>query len=1491
MFSAAAKAWFDSNFPAPTEVQRRGWPILEAGRHALLLAPTGSGKTLAAFLAAIDSLFSAPAYEPGIKVLYISPLKALVHDIERNLRAPLVGICRTAERLGLPARSITVDVRTGDTPQRERLRQAREPADILVTTPESLYLLLGAKARNNLRGVRTVIVDEVHALAPVKRGVHLALSLERLSALCEDDPQRVGLSATVHPAAEVAAFLGGDRPVEIVDASAPPQLDLRIVMATPESDQVASAMPEERLRGGSILGELYSRELGRPKTERGIWPAIYPRLLDDIRANRSTLIFVNSRGLCERLAQRLNDEAGEDLVRAHHGSVSPAQRAEIEDQLKRGGIRGIVATSSLELGIDMGAIDLVVLVESPGSVARGLQRVGRAGHQVGQTSVGRIYPKFRGDLLECAVIGQRMLHGEIEPIQVPQNVLDVLAQQVVAQCVVHPSTVDELLQCCRRAHPYRTLSRPLLEAVLDMLAGRYTENEFADLRPLLAWDRAADRLSPRRGAAMRSRLNAGTIPDRGNYGVYLVPNGPRVGELDEEMVFETRTGDCVLLGATTWRVEEITRDRVLVSPAPGEPGRLPFWRGEGPGRPLVVGRALGELLRELSGKGPAQRRRWLQEETPLDELAAQNLAAYLDEQQQATGTLPSDRCIVVERFRDELGDWRVCILSPFGARIHGPWAMAIQHQLSLRSGFEVQVMYTDDGIVLRLADVDELPALDGLLPDPDEARDAVTAELANTALFAGLFRENAVRSMVLPRRRPGSRNPLWVQRLKAQGLLAAVKRYPAFPLVLETYRQALCDQFDLGGFEDLMSAIRSRTVQVIETETRTASPFARSLVFAYIAAYLYEQDAPLAERKAQALTVDSRLLAELLGQAQLRELLDEHVIDEIEQDLQHLADGRRARDGDELHDVLRRLGDLGLDEIRARCDEDPGEWLLSLAAERRACKLNVAGEQRWIAAEDAGLFRDALGTVPPSGLPESFLASVERPLPRLCTRFARTHGPFVTARLAARYGLRPAQVDPVLSLLVAEGMLVRGEIRPAGSEAEWCDAEVLRRIKRGTVARLRNEAAALDASVLGIFLPQWHGIGAERGGPQRLLEVIGQLEGLALPWSLLDRVVLPRRVPGYSPDLLDQLAATGAIVWVGRSALGPSDGRIALYRRDHARALIDPKLGDPPDTALHRAIIDYLRQRGASFLFELESAARDLEGKPTLREFTAALWDLVWAGWLTNDTFAPLRALGRRAGSAGNSGRRGAQALAGGRWSLVSQLSDPNTTVTAQALARAQVLLERYGLVSREIVQTEDFPGGYAPIHTVLRSMEEGGKLRRGYFVEGLAGSQFAYRGAIDRLRACNPADEPDEESVMPHQLTVLAALDPANPYGGFLPWPECEECSDAVLRRVPGAWVVLYRGRLAAYAAQNGRQITLFDHASFPDLIWEAVFAALNTIAMPARRGFLVIEKLNGRPVHESPLYARLRRAGFESDHRGLVASPAMGAPPGGSKRPSLGR
>ncbi len=1578
-FSPPTRTWFRQSFDGPTRVQSLGWPRIAAGEHALLLAPTGSGKTLAAFLWCIDRLIRQAERGPGVKVLYVSPLKALVYDVERNLRAPLRGIARTAELLGGVATPPRVDVRTGDTGAQQRRQQARDPADILVTTPESLYLLLGSQARETLATVDTVIVDEVHALAPTKRGAHLSLSLERLSALCRRDPQRVGLSATARPIEEVARFLGGDRPVSIVDTSEPPHIDLRIIVPVPDMTRPAEGLarllaryeaeegapgepgaddhaastdalaaadldpdarpfdlaaadlepdarpfdlaaagldPEDLVPSPSLVlarqqratvAARWARRRGAeapaaagPRAgsvvvpapapagespEHSIWPAVYPVLLDLIAEHRTTIVFVNSRGLCERLSQRLNELTGEDLVRAHHGSVSHRQRTQIEEMLKAGQIRAIVATSSLELGIDMGTVDLVVLVESPGAVSRGLQRVGRAGHGVGQLSVGRLFPKHRGDLLESAVVAKGMREGAIEPLCVPRSPLDVLAQQIVAMCSMDPWPLPRLEALVRRSACFTQLPRDALLGVLDMLAGRYPSSAFADLRPRIVWNRDTDELSERRGSRMLSLVSGGTIPNRGTYGMFLGEGGPRVGELDEEMVHETLPGQNIMLGASTWRVEHITRDRVIVSPAPGEPGRLPFWRGDGPGRPIELGRALGGFIREVSERTPEQARPWLEAEYGLDALAAQNLVAYVHEQREATGTLPTDRAITIERFRDELGDWRVCILSPLGARVHAPWALALQTRLEARFGFEVQALWSDDGIVVRMVEVDELPELELLLPPPDEVEEQVVRQLAHSALFAGQFRENAARALLLPRQRPAERQPLWAQRLKAQQLLAVAQQYPAFPIIMETYRACLQDVFDLPALVELMRAVQSRQVRIDVVETPSPSPFARSLVFAYVASYLYEGDAPLAERKAQALALDRRLLRELLGQEELRELLDAAVIEAVELELQGLHEERRARHADALHDLLRRVGDLDELELAARCTEPPGPWLATLERTRRAVVMRVAGQPRWVAIEDVGLLHDALGCPPPPGVPAAFLEPVPGALDALVARYARTHGPFAASTLASRYALPLGPVVDALGRLEAGSVVVSGELRPGGRGRDWCDADVLRQIKRRTLAKLRGEIAPVEAAVLGRFLPAWHGLddgrrasGAARApspsgpaptAPARLEDALAQLEGLPLSYAELEQVILPARVPSFSPPMLDELGAMGWLVWVGRGALGKADGRVAFYRRERAGLLLP--VPQPPEDAvlepLHRAILERLEQRGACFMVELQELepSRGLE-RDALQD---ALWDLVWWGLVTNDTFAALRAHARPA--ARRVGPRGrAAAGGGGRWSLVASLRSARFDETARAHARAVTLLERHGVVTREAAGLEELPGGFAAVYPVLKAMEEAGKVRRGYFVEGLGGAQFASPGAIDRLRALR--DPGDAEAAM-----VLSAVDPASPFGWLLPWPDREgdERTGAGPRRVAGASVVLVGGQLVLYVDKGGKRLVTFPAAQAPERL-AAAARALDAVARRQRGRLLRVETIDGEPARGSPHEAALREAGFGSDLRGLTLEAA---------------
>jgi ATP-dependent Lhr-like helicase len=1485
LFGSAARTWFRKSFAVPTPVQARGWTSIASGQHTLMLAPTGSGKTLAAFLWCLDRLAREPAQ--GTRVVYVSPIKALAYDVERNLRAPLAGL----QQLGAGG-EIRVDVRTGDTTPRERERQRKDPGQILITTPESLYLVLAGRSRERLATVETVIIDEIHALAPTKRGIHLALSLERLSHHVTTaggrEPQRIGLSATQRPLIEVARYLGGDRPVEIVDASAKPALDLEIIVPAPAMDH-----PGTEGRDGG-----------------GMWPLIYPRLLELILAHRTTIVFVNSRRLAERVSQQLTElavetgqvPAGVELVRAHHGSVARHQRQEIEEALKAGRLRAIAATSSLELGIDMGTVDLVIQVESPGAVSRGLQRIGRAGHHVGGTSIGKILPKFRGDLLEATVVARKMLDGEVESLRVPDSALDVLAQQIVAMVASDPWHVAELARVIRRAASYRELSHAALTGVLDMLAGRYPSDEFAELRPRLTWDRQADVLIGRKGARLLSVVSGGTIPDRGTYGVHL-PSGPRIGELDEEMVAESRKGETFILGATTWRIEDITRDRVIVSPAPGEPGKMPFWRGEGPGRPIELGRALGAFCRDLDGRlatDPAGARTWLQTEYKLDGFAADNLMAYLADQRAATGAMPTDRAITIERFRDELGDVRVCILSPFGSRIHAPWSLVLSRQLEAELGYPIHPLYTDDGIALRFAHGDVLPTDDQLIPDPDDVEHALVEELARSSVFASHFRENAARALLLPRRRPGQRTPLWAQRLRAQQLMGVALRFPAFPITLETYRECLRDIFDMPALVEVLRAIRSRAIRIEGATTDAASPFARSLVFDYVAAFLYEGDAPLAERKAQALTLDRSLLRELIGGGELRDLLDLEVLAEVEAELQQLVDERKARNADEISDLLRRLGDLSRDEVVARAKLDPGlvtpvavppapvsplvvkpgevapselppesvhvdAALRHLMIQRRIAPVRIAGVERFIAAEDAARYRDGLGVVLPPGIPAALLEPVAEPLVSLVARYARTHAPFTAEGPAARWGLPAAQIEPVLSLLEARTQLVRGDLRPGGIGKDSCDPEVLRQLRRRTLAKLRAQVAPVGAATYAAFLPRWHGLEQPRRGIGALRDAIARLEGVPISFKELEARILPARILDYHPLMLDELGAAGELVWVGAGALGTKDGRVILLRRDRALALAPEPQPVPNPAPVHTAITDHLRHAGASFLVAIEQAAN--ESRATV---TAALWDLVWAGAITNDTFAPLRSLG-----APSSRRGSAHAAFGGRWSLFSSLGAPVSS-TSRAHAMATALLERWGIAGRATARADDIPGGFTVIGDVLRAMEDSGTVRRGYFVESLEGAQFAWPGAIDRLRETPRGEAP--------RVEVLAVVDPANAWGSALPWPPLRDPAFRAARRV-GASVILVDGELAVWVEPKGKRIATAD---LPDEIIElAVVVGLPLLAAKARRRELQVETIDGAAAADSPIARGLLAAGARIDYRGLVVRAAVPTAPRAEPQP----
>jgi ATP-dependent Lhr-like helicase len=1396
VFSPETRAWFEAAFESPTPAQELGWPAIASGGHTLIQAPTGSGKTLAAFLYGIDRLNRQPG--EGLRLLYVSPLKALNYDIERNLRGPLAGL-RSELRVG---------VRTGDTPQKERAAMVRNPPDILITTPESLFLLLTSQARETLRRIETVIVDEVHAVAGTKRGAHLALSLERLDRLTGRPLQRVGLSATQRPLEEIGRFVSGGRETQLVDAGRAKELDLKVVV------------PLDDMR--------------EPEEQQSIWPSIYPEILELVRAHRSTIVFVNNRRLAERLALRLNDLAEEEIARAHHGSLAREQRVEVEELLKKGKIPCLVATSSLELGIDMGAVDLVIQVESPKSVARGLQRVGRAGHELEAVSKGRIFPKFRADLLESAVVAKRMLEGGIEETKIPRNPLDVLAQQVVAICADEEVAVDELQELVRGAYPFADLSRVQLENVLDMLDGRYPSDEFAELRARIVWDRTAGVVKGRQGARRLAVTNAGTIPDRGLFGVHLVDGGGRVGELDEEMVYEARAGQTFLLGASTWRIEEITRDRVLVSPAPGVPGAVPFWKGEGVGRPYELGEAIGATSRELVALSDERAKTRLQSEHMLDERAATNLLTFLREQEGATGAVPSDRTVVVERFRDEIGDWRLCILTPFGGRVHAPWALALGARLRGSLGLETQAIWSDDGIAIHLPDADAPPPVDEVLLEPDQVEELVTQELGDTALFGARFRENAGRSLLIPRRRPGERTPLWQQRLKAQSLLQVARRYPAFPIVLETYRECLQDVFDLPALKRLLQGLRTRQIDLVDVETASASPYAASLLFDYVANYMYEDDTPAAERRAQALSLDRNLLRELLGQEELRDLIDPGALDEVEGQLRG-----EARSPDELHDLLRRRGDL-------REGEYPEDLAEPLLAERRAVHVRVAGERRLIAAEEAGRYRDAVGAMPPGGLPDVFLEADDEPVHSLVRRFARSRGPFTTAEANERFG---RDVEPVLRELERRDELVRGELRPGGTEREWCDPEILRRLRRASLAALRREVEPAEQAALGRFLPSWHGIGR----PASLREALVPLQGLALPVALWESDVLPRRVPGYRPEQLDALCASGEAVWVGAGL-----DRVAVYFREDAPALGPPPAADRPEKEIHERLRAALG-RSALFWHDLL-----LDTGLEAEEALPALWDLVWAGEVTNDAWTPLRAGRRyktqtaRPGPRRFSRRRAGEVTATqGRWSLTARLFPGRP----DRRALAELLLERQGIVTRDSVRGEGIPGGYGAVYSELKALETLGLCRRGYFVEGLGGAQFALGGAVERLRELRPKDGEEAESL------VLAAADPAQPYGAALPWPRR---AGARAARVAGAYVVLLGGEPALFVERGGRSLVPLQE---PDEEWiRPAIAALVAHVKAGGRKRLAVERFDSEPVVESQILSLLMEAGFAMGPRRAV-------------------
>jgi ATP-dependent Lhr-like helicase len=1523
LFHPVTAAWFRAVFEQPTSPQRLGWPAIARGESTLILAPTGTGKTLTAFLWCLDRLMMHRAANEteGCRVIYLSPLKALAVDVERNLRSPLAGIANMARQAGVPFHQPEISIRTGDTSQKERSLFRRHPAEILITTPESLYLLLTSDAAASLRRVDTVIIDEIHAVVPTKRGAHLALSLERLEAITEGRIQRIGLSATQRPLEEVAHFLGGAtptgvedaaletaagaieqdtaviayRPVTIVDASEKKKLDLRIEV--PVEDMARLGQKEELPSGAASQG---------PK-RTSIWTAIHPRLVEIVRQRTSTIIFVNSRRIAERLAGAINELAGEQLARAHHGSLAAAQRSEIEEQLKAGKLRALVATSSLELGIDMGAVDLVIQIEAPPSVASAMQRIGRAGHHVGAASEGVIFPKYRADLIACAAVTSAMHEGLVESTRFLRNPLDVLAQQIVAMVAQPPAqslktaaerkqqpatpveiSVEDVFRMVRSSAPFSGLTRVAFSGVLDLLAGRYPSDEFADLRPRITWDRGRDMLAPRDGVKMLAILNGGTIPDRGLYGVFLsgTEGKPvRVGELDEEMVFESRTGDTFILGASTWRIDEITHDRVLVSPAPGQPGKMPFWHGDSAGRPLEFGRRIGQLVRELREMPRNAALSRLTRDHDLDAMAAENLIRFLADQEIATTVVPDDRNIVIERTRDEMGDWRVCVLTPFGNRIHAPWAMAIIGRIRANGGAEVEAMWGDDGFVLRFPDSEVAPDPELVLPDPEEVTDLVLRQLSGTALFAAKFRESAARALLLPRRRAQGRAPLWQQRKRAYDLLSVASRYPSFPILLETYRECMRDVFDMPALLETLRAIRQRNVRVHVADTRTPSPFASSLLFAYVANYIYDGDAPLAERRAQALSIDQEQLRDLLGDADLRELLDADAIAEVEEQLQGLLDTQRVRSADGMHDLLLRVGDLTREQLLRRLtDPELANQLERLLRARRLLEIKIAGEKRLIAIEDAARYRDALGIPLPPGIATALLQTVTAPVLELVRRYARTHGPFTLPEITSRFGLDTKQIESVLQTLLLDGRIVEGGFRPGGVYREWCDAEVLRLIRRKSLARLRREVEPIEQAALARLSTHWQGVLQRRRGLDALLDTIEHLQGAPLAASLLETSILPARLANYTPGSLDTLIAAGEVVWCGLDSLGEHDGRIALFLSEQLRTLLPPRAApsaDHPLTPKEQALLEQLGRTGAAFFTQLHDAVGG--GYPG--ETLDALWSLVWRGLVTNDTFHALRAYVARPASSRQPkrqhnlpsfrSRRTTPPSAQGRWSLVPA---PASTPTEWSHAFANQLLNRYGVLTRESAASENLTGGFSAIYDVLKALEESGRIRRGYFVAGLGATQFALPAAVDLLRSLRnapPAEKPE--------MVTLATTDPANLYGSVLRWPSQDDLSgeDAprMLTRSSGTSVVLRNGELVAYLRRSQPNLQVFLPAEEPDRSATArdlstFLATLAQQEMDRRedhRGGMLIAAINGQPAAQHYMASFLQDAGFHVAPMGL--------------------
>ena len=1524
MFSAPARTWFAEVFESPTTVQQEAWGRIASGEHTLVVAPTGSGKTLAAFFWALDKLAATPR-TGGTRVLYVSPLKALGVDVERNLRAPLVGIRRTAERLGEPVADISVGVRSGDTPSRERAALLRRPPDVLITTPESLYLMLTSSARSTLADVETVIIDEIHAIAGTKRGSHLSLSLERLDAHVGRDVQRIALSATVRPMEKVAAFLAGDRPVSVVEPPSTKKWDVhvRVPVAdiTDPGPRAAPVAADPLLGGGGV-------DSVDPETAHSLWPHVEAEVYDAVCAGRSTLVFTNSRRVAERLTSRLNEMWAEEhdpdsliapgrrppaqimqpvdevgmapvvIARAHHGSVSKEARADIEAALKSGELKCVVATSSLELGIDMGAVDRVIQVSAPPSVASTLQRIGRAGHHVGAVSHGDVFPMHRGDLVPSAVATARMLEGAIEELRIPRSPLDVLAQQTLAATVAAAEAgldIDEWFATLTRAMPYASLERQVFDSVVDLLSGAYPSADFGELRARVEVEDG--RMVALRGALRLAVTSGGTIPDRGMFGVFLATDddvGRRVGELDEEMVYESRVGDVFTLGASSWRIQEITRDQVRVIPAPGNTGRLPFWHGDAEGRPAELGRALGRFHREVL-RAPERL-----DQPYLDENTRTNILTYLTEQKDATGHVPDDTTIVLERFRDEVGDWRCVLHSPLGRGVLGAWALAIGEALSRESGIDVVPVASDDGIIWRLPDSDAAERLREIVAvDPDEVGAVVTEQVGGTALFSARFRECAARALLLPRRDPGRRAPLWQQRQRASQLLEVARLHPRFPIIIETVREVLQDVYDLPALVTVLQGLQRGSMRLVEVVTTSPSPFAATMLFRYTGAYIYEGDTPLAERRAATLSMDPALLAAVLGTVDLRELLDADVINAVEAELQHLAgDGsdadRRVRTPEALADLPRMLGPIPMDQLPSHLNDALRTQLPTLVESlgNRVHVLQLGGRDHLVATSDLGLLRDALGIPVPAGAPVADDTPGRDPVTQLIARYARTHAPFTVAQVAGAFGLGPATALVVLEREVAARRLVEGNFTPGRDEVEYCDPEVLRRIRTRCLALARAQVQPVTPSAYARFLADWHQVDdPPESSSDEVLIALQRLGGAALPASAWETHVLPSRLRGYLPSHLDELVAEGEVLIRVRGSVGPNDPLIALVPRDDLDLLAPMGLdADDDATALARD----LRDSGGLFT-ELRTLRQAAAPATSSSDIADALWRTAELGLVAPSSMVPVRA---RIGGAsrgahktarptprrrarlprpgrslmGRTGTLGGPPEVAGRWYPVT---DPRLPPAEQAVAQVSAWLERFGVITRGAVTSDGFGGGFAAAYRVLAELETAGKVLRGYVVEGLGGSQFATSATIDQVR--DFTDSPDDtlwpSGAADPAVVVLSAVDPANPYGSVLPWPEHDTARPS---RAAGALVVLADGVCLAHLSRGGRQLTLFPpgtpQAPTPGEVVTLVTAALQRAANRGRVHRVRIEEVDGQRVAASGFLDAMRAAGARVSPQGVV-------------------